>query len=222
MGTLLTSGIVEALPPGKIMREENSLPFSPAADRNKTVILPILTDVWPARAQILEIASGTGQHAQYFARSQPHWHWHPSDADLQSLQIIGQRCAGLVNVAAPRHLDLLTTAQWPDMPRLDGLYCANLLHISPWDTCAALMAAAKRLLVPGGALVVYGPFVEDDVPLAPSNRAFDADLRMRNPDWGLRALSAVRRVAQDAGLLFDQRLPMPANNLTLIWRLPVP
>lgn len=203
------------------MREENSLPFSPAADRNKTAILPVLAGVWPGQAQILEIASGTGQHAQYFARSQPQWRWLPSDADPQSLDAIRHRCAALANVAAPRHVDLLTTQEWPDTPRLDGMFCANLLHISPWGCCAALMSAARQRLVPGGALVVYGPFVEDDVPLAPSNQAFDVDLRTRNPAWGLRRLSAVRQVALDAGLLFGQRLSMPANNLMLIWRAPV-
>lgn len=203
------------------MQEDTSLPFSPAADRNKTAILPILADVWPTQARILEIASGTGQHAQYFAQARPQWLWHPTDADPRSVGIVRRRCVALLNVAEPRHLDLLTASEGAYLPRFDGMYCANLLHISPWACCAALMVRAKRSLVPGAALVVYGPFVEDDVTLAPSNKAFDIDLRARNPEWGLRQLSAVRQVALAAGLLFEQRLPMPANNLMLIWRTPV-
>ena len=127
------------------------------------------------------------------------------------------------NVRRPLRLDVLDP-RWPSegAPFADGafdlIFCANMLHISPWPTCAALMRGAARHLAPGGALVVYGPFIEADLPTAPSNQAFDAELRRRHPSWGLRDLEAVRTEAQGAGLALAERHALPANNLLLVFR----
>lgn len=196
---------------------DQTLPFSPAAERNREPILDVLTRVLPSRCRVLEIASGTGQHAEHFARARPEWQWQPSDADAVSLPAIAARCAGLRNVVAPVPLDVLQP--WPDaLAGFDAAYCANMLHISPWPTCAALMNGAARALVPNGALLIYGPFVVDGEPTAPSNAAFDASLNARNPEWGLRRLSDAVAQADAAGLRFEQRVAMPANNLMLVFR----
>ena len=194
------------------------LPFSAAAERNRAPILQVLQRVLPARARVLEVASGTGQHAQHFAAAGAGWAWQPTDADASMLAAIDARCAGLPGVAPALQLDVLASA-WPlEAASLDAIYCANMLHISPWGTCAALMAGAARHLVPGGLLVIYGPFLVDGVPTSPGNTAFDADLRARDARWGLRTLAAVQREALGQGLALQEALPMPANNLTLVLR----
>lgn len=194
-----------------------TLPFSPAAARNRGPILEVLTGMLPEHARVLEIASGTGQHAEHFGRARPAWRWQPSDADAASLPGIAARCAGLRNVAAPWHLDVLQP--WPDaLAGFDAAYCANMLHISPWPACAALMRGAAHALVPNAALLIYGPFIADGEPIVPSNAAFDASLNSRNPAWGLRRLSDVSAQADAAGLRFEQRIAMPANNLMLVFR----
>lgn len=192
-------------------------PFSPAADRNKTPILAALQALLPSTACVLEVASGTGQHAAHFAAHQPGWQWQPTDGDAAALPGIAAHGVGLPNVLVPLHLDVL--APWPDaLGSFDAVYCANMLHISPWPTCAALMRGAADHLVADGQLLLYGPFVVDDEPTAASNQAFDADLRARDPRWGLRRLADVIDTASAHGLVFDQRLPMPANNLLLVFR----
>ena len=198
-----------------------ALPFSPAAERNRAPILEVLAAALPAEARVLEVASGTGQHAEHFARSMPRWHWHPTEAEASALPAIASRCAELANVAPPRRLDVL--GDWPDeIGPVDAVYVANLLHIAPWACCEALMGGAARLLAPGGQLLIYGPFVIDEVPTAASNLAFDADLRARHPAWGLRRLADVVAQAEGAGLAFEQRVPMPANNQILRLRKPPP
>lgn len=196
---------------------DETLPFSPAAQRNQAPILEVLTRALPETCRVLEIASGTGQHAQHFAAARPGWQWQPSDADAASLPGIAARCAGLSNVAPPLQLDVLQP--WPGaLTGFDAVYCANMLHISPWATCAALMNGAARALVPHGALLIYGPFVIDGEPTAPSNAAFDAGLNARNAEWGLRRLSNVVAEASAVGLRCEQRVAMPANNLMLVFR----
>ena len=194
-------------------------PFSLAADRNKAPILEVLAGVLPADAKVLEIASGTGQHAAHFAAAHPRWGWQPSDVHAEAFEGIASRCAGLANVRPATLLDVLAP---PAAVRLggpfDAVFCANMIHIAPWSTCPALMRLAARELTPAGALVVYGPFIEDDVPTAPGNVAFDADLRARNPQWGLRRTADVDLEAVHAGLHRVQRHAMPANNLTLVYR----
>ena len=199
------------------MNAGEPLPFSPAAERNQAAILEVLTRMLPESCRVLEIASGTGQHAQHFAGARPAWQWQPSDADAGSLAGIAARCSALRNVAPPLHLDVLGV--WPaTVAGFDAAYCANMLHISPWPACAALMKGAARAVVPGGALLIYGPFVVEGEPLAPSNAAFDASLNARNAQWGLRLLGAVVAEADAAGLRLEQRIAMPANNLLLAFR----
>jgi SAM-dependent methyltransferase len=194
------------------------LPFSPAADRNKAPVLEVLRQLLPASARVLEIASGTGQHAAHFAAAQPGWQWQPTDADEGSVPGIAARCAGLANVLPPLRLDVLASP-WPAaLGRFDAIYCANMLHISPWATCAALMQGASRHLVEGaGLLIVYGPFIVEGEPTVESNLAFDASLRARDSSWGLRRLAEVEAEAHRAGLALQRRFDMPANNLTLVF-----
>ena len=194
------------------------LPHSPAADRNKQPILVALRGVLGERGTALEIASGTGQHAVWFAASLAGWTWQPTDADEGMLPAIRERIAqsGLGNVLPPLHLDV--TAQWPAFPRkFDAIFCANMLHIAPWDTCRALMAGAARCLDHGGKLLTYGPYFEEGVPPAPSNLSFDESLRARDPSWGIRELADVAAEAVRAGLELSRRVEMPANNLLLVF-----
>jgi SAM-dependent methyltransferase len=195
----------------------DDLPFSPAAERNKQPILDVLRGVLPARARVLEIASGTGQHAAHFAAACPGWTWQPSDVNAAALPAIAQRCAGLRNVLAPLQLDVLAPSPWPTTQLVDAAYCANMLHASPWPTCAGLMRVASRHLAVGGRLILYGPLIIDGDPTAPSNLQFDADLRARDATWGLRRLADVVAQAEAAGLALQQRIAMPSNNLMLVF-----
>jgi len=193
------------------------LPFSPAAHRNAGPILDVLNGVWPGAATLLEIASGTGQHAAHFAAARPDWVWQPTDAEPRALPGIAERCAGLPNVRPPLHLDVVEP--WPAaLGRFDALYCANLLHIAPWASCGALMRGASTHLVERGGLALYGPFVVDGEPTAPSNQAFDADLRARDAAWGLRRLADVEAQGRSVGMVLERRIGMPANNLLLLFR----
>jgi SAM-dependent methyltransferase len=194
--------------------ESAPLPHSPAAERNAPHILLALQAWLPPQACVLEVASGTGQHAQHFATAMPAWDWQPTEAGSAPLAAIAARCAGLAGVRAPLVLDVL--AAWPvPAAGFDAVYAANLLHIAPWAVTPAFMQGAARALRPGGVLAVYGPFIVDGAALAPSNAAFDADLRARNPLWGLRALREVQAAAASAGLRLAEKREMPANNLLL-------
>jgi SAM-dependent methyltransferase len=200
--------------------------FSPAAERNRQPILEVLQQLLPAQGLALEIASGTGQHVAWFAQHLPGWTWQPSDTHAQGLQSIAARLtqSGLRNVREPQLLDVLQP-RWPVPdhvnaaagPAYDLVYCANMLHIAPWATCAALMQGAARCLKKQGRLVTYGPYFEDGVPTAQGNLDFDQSLRARDPAWGLRRKEDVAQVAQLAGLQLAQRFAMPANNLLLVW-----
>jgi SAM-dependent methyltransferase len=202
----------------------STLPHSPAADRNKQPILDVLRTLLPAHGAALEIASGTGQHAAWFASALGGWTWQPTDADAESLPAIAAWAeqAGAANVQAPLLLDVMS-AQWPSQggpfaEPFDAIYCANMLHISPWATCAALMQGAARHLAPGGLLITYGPYLEDDVPASPGNLAFDLSLRERNPAWGIRCVKDVKAAAQESGLTLRERHAMPADNLLLVFQ----
>jgi hypothetical protein len=195
----------------------NARRHSAAAERNRAPILAVLERVLPARGFALDIASGSGQHAAHFAAALPGWQWQPSDVDASALASIDAWCAGLTNVRAAMVLDVMQST-WHGVPdRVDLIFCANLLHISPWPACAALMQGAARHLAPAGLVAVYGPFVVDGVPTAPSNVAFDADLRARDAAWGLRRLADVAAEAEAVGLELRSREAMPANNLLLVF-----
>ena len=197
------------------------LSFSPAAERNQAPILEALRRVLPLACRVLEIASGTGQHAAHFGGAQPRWEWQPSDRPGSDFGSIDARCADLLAVRPAVALDVLQEP-WPVTGSFDAVYCANLLHISPWETCSALMRGAAACLAPGGVLLVYGPFLIDGVPVAPGNQAFDADLRARDPAWGLRRLAAVQAQAQAAGLTPREVLGLPANNCLLVFTASIP
>jgi hypothetical protein len=188
---------------------------SPAADRNKAPILEHLLGCLPASGTALEIASGSGQHVAHFAAAMPGWRWQPSEAQATALPSIAAWTATEPNVLPAVLLDVMA-ADWPLQQPVDAIYCANLLHIAPWAVCGALMAGAARHLVAGGSLLLYGPYVIDGEPTAPSNLAFDADLKARNPAWGLRRLADVLATAAERGLTLQQRWAMPANN-QLLW-----
>lgn len=204
-----------ASPPSAPVVDPAALPFSPAAERNAPHILAALVGWLPPSARVLEVASGTGQHAAHFVRAQLGWTWQPTEAEARALPALAARCAGLPRVLPPLQLDVLAPA-WPLAEAgFDAVYCANLLHIAPATVTPAFFAGAAACLAPGGQVAVYGPFIVDGEPLAPSNADFDADLRARNPRWGLRRLAEVERAAADAGLRLQQRLAMPANNQLL-------
>lgn len=190
---------------------------SPAAERNRDPLLAELRRLLPAEGSAIEIAAGTGQHAAHFAAALPGWHWWPTDAEPRSLASIAAWCEGLDNVQAPQTLDVMAP-DWPGLPaQVDAVFCANLLHISPWPTCEALMQGAALHLAPAGLLLTYGPYLVDGEDTAPGNLAFDADLRQRNPAWGLRRLADVAAQAHAVGLGLRERVRMPANNLLLVW-----
>jgi hypothetical protein len=193
--------------------------FSPAADRNKQAILEVLRKVLPEQGRALEIASGTGQHVAWFAAGLPQWTWQPTDAMPTSLSSIAAWVAeqGLPNVRPSLVLDVMAPEWLPGDARFDLVYCANMLHISPWATCAALMQGSARHLAAGGVLVTYGPYLEDDVPTSEGNIAFDQSLRAQDPAWGIRRREDVEQEAARAGLRLLERHAMPANNLLLVW-----
>ena len=193
--------------------------FSPAADRNKQPILAVLRDVLPDAGSALEIASGTGQHVAWFAAGLPRWTWQPTDVQPAALDSIAARVAqhGLLNVRSPLQLDVMAARWLPDDARFDAIVCANMLHIAPWATCAALMQGSARHLAAGGALITYGPYLEDGVPTSEGNLAFDQSLRAQDAAWGLRRREDVEREATKVGLQLAARHAMPANNLLLAW-----
>lgn len=191
---------------------------SPASERNAAPIGAELQRVLPAQGVMLEIASGTGQHAAAFSAALPGWQWQPTDFDADALPSIAAWCAGLPNVRAPLRLDVMESA-WPGVPTtVDAMFCANMIHIAPWACTGGLLRGAARHLAPHGLLVTYGPYLEDDVDTAPSNLAFDADLKRRNPAWGVRRLADVAATAAEHGLVLRERVAMPANNLLLVWQ----
>ncbi|MEJ6004584.1 DUF938 domain-containing protein [Paucibacter sp. AS339] len=198
------------------MNHNSALLHSPAAERNRQPILEALLTLLPSHGRALEIASGSGQHLEYFSRAMPGWQWLGSDPSDPALESIAARCPH-----GPRPLKLDVAQQDWHLPtahcRLDLIYCANMLHISAWSNCAALMRGAAYHLSEHGLLIVYGPFIVPGETTAPSNLDFDAELRRRDPAWGLRSLAEVDDVAKQFGLRRRQRLHMPANNLLLVF-----
>ncbi len=189
---------------------------APSAERNRDEILAVLRSVLPNAGTILEIASGTGQHAVHFAPHFPGAIWQPSDRTEQALTSIRAwvKEARLPNLRDPLKLDV-TDPVWP-IESAAAIVTINMLHISPWAACEGLLAGASRLLPPAGRLVYYGAFFRDDRTTAPSNLAFDRSLKERDPEWGVRRLEHVVAHAESVGLTFEQVLDMPNNNYTLI------
>lgn len=212
------------LAPRAMSSTPSSLPpdarrHSPAAERNRGPILEVLRRVLPATGRALEVASGSGQHAAFFAAALPGWTWIPSDPDPQAAPSIAAWCAeaGLANVRPALQLDVHRAPPWPGVPLgLDAVYCANMLHIAPASAGPALLRGAAAHLAPSGRLLLYGPFLEQGVPTAAGNQAFDADLRARDPAWGLRWLHELLASAAACGLVLQERVAMPANNLLLV------
>jgi SAM-dependent methyltransferase len=191
---------------------------APAAERNRQPILEVLARVLPERGEILEIASGTGQHAAYFAAALPSLVWQPSERDADAFASIAgwSESEKLQNVRPPLRIDV-TEEPWP-VGQFAGIFNANMIHIAPWAVGPALLRGAGRHLVAGGVLVMYGPYRIGGQHTAPSNAAFDLDLRARDPAWGVRDLEAVVEVAGEHGLALVERVAMPANNQTLVFR----
>lgn len=191
---------------------------SPATARNRQPILEVLRARLPDGARVLEIASGAGEHAVFLAGALPWVRWQPSDPDATARASIAawRQEAGLPNLAAPLAVDAADPATWPT-EAVDAVVCIDMIHISPWAAAVGLMAGAGRLLTPGGRLFLYGPYIEADVPTAPSNLAFDESLKARDPAWGLRDLAEVEALAAASGLARVERIAMPANNLVVVF-----
>ena len=196
----------------------SELPSSAAALRNRSPIASVLAEALPQSGLVLEIASGTGEHAEYFARAFPGLTWQPSDSEPDALGWIEARRAqaGLANLNKPILIDAQAEL-WP-VAQPDAALCINMVHISPWTATQGLLRGAGRLLRPGAPLILYGPYVREGVATAPSNEAFDESLRARDPRWGLRSVEAVMDEARTRELSFERLVEMPANNLTLIFR----
>jgi SAM-dependent methyltransferase len=191
---------------------------SPSVARNREPILAVLRRVLPAGGIVLEIASGTGEHAMHFAAALPELTWQPTDRDPEARRSIAARRAAAVlpNLLPPLELDAAAPS-WP-VERADAIVAINMIHIAPWSAAEGLMAGAARLLAPGGILYLYGPYQENGRQTAPSNAAFDASLRARDPEWGVRDVGAVAELAARHGLALAERVAMPANNLSLVFR----
>lgn len=191
---------------------------APATGRNSGPIAAVLEGELPARGIVLEIASGSGEHAVFFARRFPDLLWQPSDLEHDALASIrawseeGQ----VENLLPPIELDA-SSGHWP-IQRADALVCINMTHISPWAATQGLFAGAEAILPEGAPLIVYGPFLEAEVETVESNLAFDASLKARDPAWGLRDRAELDKLASGAGFIRSARHLMPANNLALVYR----
>ena len=187
----------------------------PATARNREFIRDVLREVLPARGTVLEIASGSGQHAAFFASTFSHLRWQPSDLDADLFASIRAWSEGLDNVAEPVAIDV-TAKRWP-IDTVEAGYCANMIHIAPWEACLGLLDGMSRVLRPGAPLCLYGPFMRGGEHTAPSNAAFDADLRRRNPEWGVRDREAVIALAEAVGFVLREANALPANNQLLVF-----
>jgi hypothetical protein len=191
---------------------------APAALRNREPIAEVLREWLPERGLVLEIASGTGEHAVFFADQFPDLEWQPSDLHPDALASIAawRDASGLATIRVPIRIDA-SAADWP-IEKADALLSINMVHISPWRSALGLLNGASRLLPVGGPLILYGPWLKGDVETAPSNLAFDADLKSRDPEWGLRSVEDFAGAAEERGLKLEQTRSMPANNLMLLFR----
>jgi SAM-dependent methyltransferase len=196
--------------------DEDGRRVAPAAERNKEPILAMLVRHLPGAGLVLEIASGTGQHVAHFAAALPSLSWQPSDADQASYPSIRAWTKDLANVRPPLALDV-RDEPWP-VSGVDAVLCINMIHISPWAATAALLRGAASALREGGLLLLYGPYRRFGRHTADSNATFDAQLRARDPAWGVRDLEAVVELARESGFALTETVDMPANNLGVVLR----
>ncbi|WP_029012017.1 DUF938 domain-containing protein [Niveispirillum irakense] len=191
---------------------------APATLRNRAPILAILEQVLPATGHLLEVASGSGEHAVFLASHLGGWQWQPSDPDADARASIAAwtQAEGVPNIAPPLAINALDPTSWPSGP-FDAMLCVNMIHIAPWEATLGLFAAAGRLLPTGAPLILYGPYKRGGQHTADSNAAFDADLRARDPRWGVRDLETVADLAATHGFGAPAIHEMPANNLTVIF-----
>lgn len=193
---------------------------APAAARNYEPILHVLRDYLPRLARVLEIASGTGEHAVWFSGAFPELTWQPTDRDPEALRSIAawRDSAGRPNLLPPLPLDAAADI-WP-VTQADAVVAINMIHIAPWAATQGLIMGAARVLTPGGLLYLYGPFREGGVHTGAGNAAFDSDLRARDPFWGIRDLDEIAALASRHGFMAPERIAMPANNLSVVFRRP--
>ena len=191
---------------------------APAVARNREPLREVLSTLLSPPNRVLEIASGTGEHGAFFVHHLPGLTWQPSDKDDNLFPSILAWAAFFHTdrVAQPLRLDI-THPLPSSVCEYDTIFNANMLHISPWETCVGLMLSAGKYLPPGGQLILYGPYQLGDIPMEESNTLFNATLRARDPRWGIRNLDTVVTEAQRAGLELDQCIPMPANNHTVVF-----
>ena len=192
--------------------------YAPATERNRDAIAAVLAEELPEKGAVLEVASGSGEHAVYFAQRFPMLAWLPSDPDPEAVSSIAawREEAQPENLHLPVQIDA-SAEQWP-VDAADALLCVNMVHISPPEATEGLMAGAGRVLPVGAPLLLYGPYLEPGVETAPSNLAFDANLKARDPRWGLRSTEWIDGLAAANGLRRSRRVAMPANNIMLIYR----
>jgi len=190
---------------------------APAAARNRQPILDVLQARLPREGLVLEVASGTGEHIVHYAAARPELTFQPSDPDVDARASVDDwvRTLGLANVRPALEIDV-TARTWP-VERADAVLCCNMIHIAPWEAAVGLVAGAARLLPPGGLFYLYGPYRQGGRHTAPSNEAFDADLKRRNPAWGVRDIEAVIDLTGAQGFSTPEIVEMPANNLSLLF-----
>ena len=191
---------------------------APAALRNREPIAEVLSEWLPDRGLVLEIASGTGEHGVFFAERFPKLSWQPTDLHPSAIDSIDawRAITSLPNLLPPMILDA-SSATWP-AEHADALLSINMVHISPWTSALGLLDGAARILPQGAPLILYGPWITAEAETAPSNLAFDEDLRSRDPKWGLRVVEEFAAAAEERGIALEETRPMPANNLMLLLR----
>lgn len=191
--------------------------FAPAAERNQQPILDVLRRALPSKGLVLEIASGTGQHATFFSQHLTAIRWQPSDASREALESIRARVdeVGRENLRPPLALDVRSTP-WP-LTNADAIVCINMIHIAPWEATVALFHGAARVLDEAKHLITYGPYRLHGVHTAPSNAVFDQSLRARDAEWGVRDVDDLQQLGDETGFDLEERVAMPTNNMTLIW-----
>ncbi len=199
------------------MNDDSLRRHAPATLRNRDVILDILKDVLPKRGKVLEIGSGSGEHAVYFSSNLPGIEWQPTDIDPDSLASIQAWASSSLGIMLPAlYLDVVDQ-RWPNV-NPDAIFSANMIHISPFECSEGLLRGAGEQLSEKGLLILYGPFIREDCATAPSNLAFDRSLRQQNPAWGIRSLSDITDLASKNGLHLESLYEMPANNIIVVFR----